>query len=96
MTESRTKHPIEQSRHSDRQRRSTAVAPVKMVTKRSAKIIDMDVNETSRGKGDRFGCPIDLSFMLSEGKSIFALSAGTQLYAYLVGSQVANGCPLDL
>ncbi|KNB46360.1 hypothetical protein JH06_0142 [Blastocystis sp. subtype 4] len=61
-TESRTKHPMEQPRHADKQRRPASVAPVKIVTKRSAKIIDMD--------------------------SIFALSAGNQLYAYLVGSQL--------
>ncbi|KAK8790455.1 hypothetical protein WA171_001978 [Blastocystis sp. BT1] len=87
-TESRTKHPMEQPRHADKQRRPASVAPVKIVTKRSAKIIDMDVNETSRGNGNRFGYLKDLSFMLSEDKSIFALSAGNQLYAYLVGSQL--------
>jgi len=87
---------MEQPRHADKQRRPASVAPVKIVTKRSAKIIDMDVNETSRGNGNRFGYLKDLSFMLSEDKSIFALSAGNQLYAYLVGSQVIVGYSLYL
>lgn len=60
-----------------------------METKRSAQIIDMDVNETTRGKHIEYRCLIDLSFMLGEGKSIFALSAGNRLYSYLIGSQVA-------